>query len=216
MASDLDIANMALFHLGITGAPVADVDNDRTKEAKAIRRFLSQVREEVLRDHPWAFATRVESLALVEEEPTTEWLYSYRYPDNCLTIRRMLPASSLAVSFFNSNEVKYPVIERKMARYRIGRDDVGKLIFTNMEAPVAEWTELLTDPTDYPPDFVQAMSLKLAMFIAPSVTGGDKLKLGDRAGQLYVRALAIARQNDANEANLDQDLGPSELESARD
>lgn len=216
MASDLDIANMALFHLGVTGAPIADLVTDRTKEAKAVRRFFSQVREEALRDYPWGFATHIDQLALVEEEPTTEWLFAYRYPDNCLTIRRMLPLSSTAVSFFNAPTVRYPLIDKKLAKYRIGRDNVGKLVYTNMEAPVAEWTELLTDPTDYPPDFIQAMSLKLAMYIAPAVTGGDKLKLGDRAGQLYVRALAIARQNDGNESNLDQDLGPSELEQARD
>lgn len=213
MASDLDIANMALRHLAVTTGPIASL-TERSKEAKAVSLFLPQVREEVLRDHPWSFATHVALLALVEEEPTRDWLYSYRYPANCVTFRRLLSESQLRVSMFNSPYgIRYPLNLPKI-KHRIARDDDGKLIYTNEEAPYGEWTELLEDPTDYPPDVVQVMALLLASYIAPSVHGADP-KLGDRAYALYERKLAQAKQNDGNESNLDLNDDSSELERAR-
>lgn len=212
MASDLDIANMALRHLAVTTGPIAAL-TERSKEAKSVNLFLPQVREEVLRDHPWSFATHVDLLALVEEEPTNDWLFAYRYPDNCVTFRRILSESQLRVSMFNAGEIRYPVNMPKL-KFRVARDSVGKLIYTNEEAPYGEWTELLTDPTDYPPDVVQVMALLLATYIAPSVHGADP-KLGDRAFALYQQKLARAKQNDGNESNLDLNDDSSELERAR-
>lgn len=213
MASDLDICNMAIRHLAVTTGPIASL-TERSKEAKACSLFLEQVRAEVLRDYPWAFATHVDLLALVEEEPTNDWLFSYRYPDNCVTFRRILSESQLRVSMFNANAIRYPINLPKI-KFRVARDAVGKLIYTNEEAPYGEWTELLTDPTDYPPDVVQSMALLLAGYIGPSVAGADPLKLGDRAFKLYSIKIAQSKQNDGNESSLELEDGDSELERSR-
>lgn len=87
---DTGICNLALSHLGhsiqiASGA----VLTERSKAAKACRLFLEPTRREVLRDFPWAFATGFASLNLIEEDPTTEWKYSYRVPEDSVFVRRL-------------------------------------------------------------------------------------------------------------------------------
>lgn len=214
MTTQLDICNMALRHIASTGGQIANLATERSKEAQACRLFYPQVRDEVLRDFPWPFATRITPLALVEEDPTSEWLFAYRYPANCASFRRLLTPSSLAMSFFNAPVVRYPMRNARL-RFRISRDDVGKLIYSNEDAPYGEWTEQLDNPEDYSADFVAAVSWKLAAYIAPSVAGGDQFKLGDRALQVYMSMIARAKQNAANEENQELEPGGSELEDSR-
>lgn len=214
MATQLDICNMAIRNLGVS-SQIADLTNERSKEAQACRLFYPQVLDEVLRDAPWPFATRVTLLAQVAEEPTSEWLFSYRYPANCLTIRRILPESQLRVSMFNATEIRYPALFPRID-FRIARDDDGLLVYSQTDAPYAEWTERVEDPTQYPPDFTSALAWKLSFYIAPSVAGGDQFKLGDRALGIYVAQIARAKQNAGNESQGRLDEGQtSELENAR-
>src|SRR4051812_32897245 len=85
--TDVGICNMALGHLAV-GKAIGAL-TEASQEARACLRFYEQARDEVLRDFPWPFATTVEALALVAVQPTTEWGYSYRYPLNCLALRRI-------------------------------------------------------------------------------------------------------------------------------
>lgn len=191
--SEATICNLALRHLGVSTS-IATL-TERSAEAGACNRFFEQVRDEVLRDFPWPFATTIDDLGLVEDftAGTTayEWGYSYRYPDGCLRFRRILSGSR--------NDSKASRIP-----YKVGRDDDGQLIFTDMEEARAEWTTRVDDVTEWPPDFCQAMALLLAGYIGPSVAAGDQFKLGDRALQLYQFRMGTARANALNEQQLDE------------
>lgn len=87
MSSSTEISNMALSHLAIS-REIAALDTERSQEAQACRRFYETVRKTVLRDYPWPFATKFATLALVEDDPNSEWDFSYRYPSDCLNARR--------------------------------------------------------------------------------------------------------------------------------
>lgn len=216
MASVLDICNMAVRHLGIS-VPIQSL-TERTKEAKACSLFYPVVRDETLRDAPWPFATQFKLLAEVSEEPTEEWLYAYRVPANCITFRRLLDTVTLQrITLFNSPDgIRYPTVQIPHITFRLGGDDNGGLVYTSQQGPLyCEITARIEDPTRYPPDVAQAMSLKMAGYIAPSVAGNDVLKLGDRAFQLYSVMIAQAKQNAGNEQQLDLQSYTSELEQAR-
>lgn len=88
-SSKTEIVNIALAHLGV-GSEISNLDTDQSTEANAMRRFYESAKDEVLRDLNWPFTTVFASLALVEEDPTDEWSYSYRYPSDALKIRRVL------------------------------------------------------------------------------------------------------------------------------
>lgn len=191
MLSAVDLCNLALSHLGVS-TEIANLETEKSKEAQACRRFYPVTRDEALRDFPWPFATAIGALALVEEAPTVEWGYAYRYPAACLAVRRILSGAGR--------------VERPDTRipYRIARDAAGLLILTDQPQAEAEWTVLVDDPQQYPPDFVAAVALLLAANIAPRVTGGDQFKLGALAFQKYLLSVDKARATAANEESADR------------
>jgi hypothetical protein len=183
---------MALGHLAVS-SEIQDLVNERSKEAEACRLFYDQAINETLRDFPWPFAAVIVNLALVEEDPNIEWQFSYRLPADSLKFRRILSG----ISRIETPSTRVP--------YRIVRDSVGQqLVLTDAVEPVyGEYTAKVTDPEQFPPDFVEAVSLLLAGMIGPRVTGGDQFKLADRAIKLYEWRVINARINAANEEQPD-------------
>lgn len=100
MLSDLEKANMALLHLGISKSIGSFTEN--SNEARALNTFYDTTNEWLLRNYKWPFATGFVNLALVETNPTDEWAYSYRYPTDCLFFRRVL--NGIPSGFLNDSE----------------------------------------------------------------------------------------------------------------
>lgn len=178
---------MALRHVGVS-TEIQDLDTEKSKEAAACRRFFDVAREQVLRDFPWPFAKTYETLAVVASRPTVEWAYSYRYPANSVNLRRIINGSDVRIDTENTR-----------VAYEIGRDAIGKLIYTDYSPATVEYTYRETNTENFPPDFVIALSFLLASYIAPSVSGGDPKQLGTNALLRYRDALQHAEANAANE-----------------
>ena len=208
MLSKADICNGALSHLGVS-TEIQDLVSEKSKEAQACRRFYDRVRDEVLRDFAWPFAKQDVALAVVtdhtdDENSTSEWSYEYRYPEECIAVRRLYAGG--ATGRLNRPELRI--------EYRIGQDDAGSLILTDLEDAICEYTKRIDDPTRYPADFAAAFEFLLAAKIGPRVAGGDQFKLSDRALKLYAAAIAKARSNAANEEQPDEPEA-GEMERAR-
>lgn len=200
MSAEVDIANMALGHLGIS-TEIQNLDTEASKEARACRRYYDLARDKTLRDFDWPFANAIEALALVETDPTVEWGFSYRYPADAVAIRRIL------------NGVTRADTEGTKVRYATGRDSVGRIIYSDLDDAEIQYTYREDDPERYPPDFVYAFSLLLAHMIAPRVA--SDVKYAERVYPLYRQALSEAKTNAANEEPADRQPD-SELERARD
>ncbi len=196
-----EIANMALGHLNIS-SDIADLDTERSSEARSCRRFYAVARDVVLRDFDWYFARIRTELALVEEDPNDEWGFSYRYPSNCLMLRKIW---STQRNDSRQTQVSYEIVQ----------DGTGSLIYTDQEDAVARYTSQVTNPNFFQPDFVLALSARLAAYIAPALTGGDPFKLGERAFQVYSLEIGRARVNAANEEQPEQEV-ESEFYRIRD
>lgn len=192
MASEADIANMALSHLGVTRRLTSLSDN--TEAASACSLFYATVRDEVLRAFPWPFATVEAELTLVEDltsDDDAEWGYSYRYPTDCVRFLRI--RSGYGRQETNATRV----------RYRVIRDTTGRLILTDQEDAIAEYVKQITTTTEFSPDFVTAVSYRLAGAIAPALTSGDPNRLGLRALQLYDLAIRSAQATAMTEQSAD-------------
>lgn len=201
MASKVGICNLALSHLGV-GKDINNFETERSEEAQACRTFYDQALQQTLRDFEWPFATRFIELTQVEEDPTTEWAFSYSYPSGCLFFRRILSGSRNDTTDTKIN-------------YRIVGDTSAQLIYTDLEDAVAEYTFNATDPNVYPSDFVQALSLRLAYYIAPRVTKGDPFKIRNEVAALYLSELSKAQSNAMNEEQSEL-LPDAEMIRARD
>lgn len=198
--SETDIANMALGHLGI-GKEIANISTERSQEALACNRYYEIARDTTLRAFPWPFATKFRDLAVVEENPTDEWAFSYRYPVDCFMVRRVLSGSRN-----DSRQGRVP--------YKIGQDASGMLIYTDETDATIEHTVRVTDATRFPDDFVLALSFKLAALCATRITAGDPFKLGDKAEAYFKRTISDAQADAANEEQPDE-LPESEFIAGR-
>jgi hypothetical protein len=190
MATKTGICNMALRHLHVT-TPLSDVDADNTKESLACLAFFDDALNQVLRDFPWPFATTIAALAGQADDPNDEWDYSYTYPSDCLMLRRIL-------SGYGRNETRNTRVP-----HRIIKSGATRLILTDMDEAEVEYTAEITDLTNLTSDFVLAFSYLIAGLIAPSVTGGDATKLGERSLQKYMFLIENARNNAINEEQPD-------------
>lgn len=198
-SSKVGIVNIALSHLSI-GKTVAVLETEKSEEAVTARLFYDLALEATLREFPWPFTTRIIALALVEEEPNDEWAFSYRYPADCLKIRRILSGMR--------NDTR-----QSRTPYRILSDEQGSLVYTDYENVQIEYTVRDISPQFYPPDFVMAFSLYMAHLMAPRLTGGDQFKLGARALGLYDLEISRAVKNAFNEQQIEE---PPESEFIRD
>jgi len=201
MSTKTEIANIALSHLGV-GKEIANLETENSQEANAMRRFYDISREQVLRDFNWPFATKEIALGLVESNPTTEWTYSYRYPSDSLKLRRIFSGIR--------NDTR-----QSRVPFKIVRDTVGRLIYTDAVDAFMEYTYAEVDASRFTPDFVQALACRMASYAAPRLTSGDPFKLGERAYKLYVYEITKAQATAANETQ-DEEKPDAEWTSARD
>jgi hypothetical protein len=185
MASNTEISNMALSHLGI-GKEIANLSTEKSAEASACRRFYSEALRATLEEFPWPFARKTAALNLITEDPNNDWAYSYRYPTDCVFPRRILSGSP--------NETRQARIP-----YYIGKDSQGRTILTNQSDAELEYTELVQDPAFYPSSFIMAFSYRLASLIAARVTQGDPFNMGEKMTAKFNVEISKAEANAVNE-----------------
>lgn len=200
MASETEISNLAISHCG-SGKEISNLDTDSSEEGSVCRRFYELARDQVLRDFAWTFATKFRAVALIEEDPNDEWDYSYRYPSDCLKIRRILSGQRR-----DTNDTRVP--------YKVAADDSGLLFYCDTEDAEIEYTMRQDDPSFYPADFIMALSYKLAFYIAPRITAGDPFNLQQKFAQLYQMEIDKAAKNSVNEEQPDVEA-ESELQRSR-
>lgn len=87
MASDVDICNLALLHLG--AEPITAL-TDGSAQAAVCNAVYPTLRDTYLASFPWAFATEKGTLLTADAaNPPTEWHYRFKVPPGFLTLLRI-------------------------------------------------------------------------------------------------------------------------------
>lgn len=180
MASYAEIANMALSKLG-TRATIASLSENST-EARAINTWYATVRDTVIRKLDWNFA-RVYLALSNSGTPPTRWTYSYAYPSDCLKFWRI----DLEVSLWALD----PAVT-----FEVGSDGTNRFIWTNYPQAVGVYSQRVTDPNRFDPEFTMAFATALAAMVALPIT--QKV---DIRNSLQGEALALIDQARADSAN---------------
>jgi hypothetical protein len=171
MASDTQIANLALLHMGVSER-IANLTTEQSRAAESLRVAYNDDRDYCLRDFPWPWATAYATLGLVSSATvaySTDWFYAYRYPSQCLFIRRIVTDSGR--------------LDTNPVQFRTGRDTQGRLILTDQQDAVVEYTVAVTDPQEFDALFVSMLSWKLAASCGPSLSRLSKIE--ERAMAMY-------------------------------
>lgn len=159
MLTKLDVANLALGHLG-SSHQIINLDTETTNIAKIVRRHYEMSQESLLSEHPWYVFTKRAALTLLSNNPSLDWLYEYGIPDDCIVIRR-LSDSNL---FMNKQEY-----QDELLPFEPIFADTGYTIYTNVYQAWAEYTKRPADNSGMPIHYVRALSWQLAIDIGPSI-----------------------------------------------
>lgn len=160
MSSQVEIYNLALGNIG-NSQTIASLE-ERSKERIVCSQFWEIARDTVLAEFDWPFATRYESLALIDDT-TSPWLYTYQYPTDCLR------AMYLTVPGMLQPDEKY------QPEYQTAYGDSGQVVLTNQPQAVLAYVMRVQDTGRYPSLFVMALSWKLAGLIAMPMTATQSL-----------------------------------------
>lgn len=194
MASDVQICNMALSHIGSEARVSSISPPDGSVEAGHCATFYDIARTELLEPGNWAFALKRASLAQVTN-PSTVWAYAYTKPADCLRPLRIL-RPSIAITVFTQDLVVEPhTDDRDSAPY----DIEGGVILTNEPDAVLVYVQDVTDSTKFPASFTSTFSYLLGSYLSgPIIKGTDGMRIGDSMRQ---RAMAIADVSATASAN---------------
>lgn len=189
MATDkFEICNIALSRIGVT-TPVISAFDTSSQEAISSGLLYDAKIKQLLREFDWPFAKKYAQPTLVEtftdgDEEYNDWAYSYRYPTDCLRVRRVVTPQGQR--------------ENTPEAFSIGYDGTGRLVYTDQENAVIEYTALITDTTLHTPDFDSALAWLMACeLIAP--LGKDPARLYPYCRQQYALELDAARRGALNE-----------------
>lgn len=185
MARSTELCNLAISHLGVA-KEIGDIETEQSQEATACRRFYSKALQVIFRDFAWAFATEIQALALIAEDPNDHWRFSYAYPADCARFEKIQSATPWDTRTSRVN-------------YRVANNGSQRVIYSDQVNAVGEFTKLTEDDSLYPADFEMAFSYMLAGFVAPRLTKGDPFKIKQDMLAMYREWLSIAKANGLNE-----------------
>jgi|VirMetMinimDraft_7_1064189.scaffolds.fasta_scaffold00089_49 hypothetical protein len=186
----VDLCNMALAHLRqrpVTGDDTGILGD--TPEAVNCRRFYEIAMRECFRAFDWQFARRYVASPLIPGAALPNWKYAYEYPQGVEAIRYIA----------RTDRTEAPVRFRVM---RTPDGSVGQLaVYTNEQAAYIACTLFISDPTEFPSDFVEFASLTLAAHLAMPITGKADLMMGMRklAEDAGKRAAATAASSETDD-----------------
>ena len=198
-ASDTDIANQALSHIGVSKF-ITNLLTEQSNEARAARAFFNTARNALLRDFPWPVATRFVQLGLVRQDPTDEWSFEYAYPSDALRLLRIVTGTP------NDNQ-------QSRLKYRIIHGDASTTIYANESPACMEYITRLEDTSRFTDDMVLALGYRLAVYIAPRLAKNPQ-KYMPNLFRLYRQELMAAAANSQNEESPHEEPS-SDFERAR-
>lgn len=181
MASEVEISNLALSHLG---SYTINALTEASQEARKCKLYYPNARNFVLRDFSWNFAEKRAYLAEISDVTPVGYDYAYAYPSDCLKAR----------CIYNEVTGGEPIDFIITAT-----DDLtDKMILTNQATTILIYTAKITDPNVFDASFINALSFKLASDLAQPIT--KKTVLQQAMIKAYARYMAMAHTSNATES----------------
>ena len=186
MASEVDIVNTALSHLGDEAEVISINPPDDTVQAKQAGRFYPIARDQLLDLHPWTFAASRAVLALKAGSAPADWGYAYALPALCVKPRGIYRAGS---SDHTGSE-----------DFEIEEDGSGgRVLYTDVPDAVLRFTRQVRDTTKFTPGFTAALARLLASLLAgPIVKGATGMQVAQAHYKIFMVELGSAKALDAN------------------
>lgn len=209
--SEVGIVNLALSRMGST--QVISAFDGLSNEAIQGALWYPQTRDAILADFPYPWAEAYFVLPEVAGPETTQtranaqWLRSYRYPSDCLKLRRIVrtPYALLAggipqttggngINYWYNEPWRRAVGDAYPVSYGLGNDSIGRLIMSDWygcNGLTAIYTQAVTDPTQFDADFTDTLVWRLAVELSMSL--GFSATIRQQCEKMYEGTIRKAR-----------------------
>ncbi len=201
--TETDIANSALLKLGsrmITS--LLDIDSD---QARIMNHLYPQVRDAVLRIHPWNCAKERVQLSELADSPEFGYAHQYQLPSDSL---RVLTVNEIPVTRIDLSDTADTVIFVGPVRYKIE----GRILLTDDTSVKITYIKRVTDPSQYDSLLFDLIATRLAAEAAYAIT--RKLDVERQKWEEYRGKLPDSRTVDGMEEYHEADEG-DEINFAR-
>jgi hypothetical protein len=160
MASVVDLCNRALDLLGAANITAL---TENSKEARLCNGNFDDVRDAVLRSHPWNVAITRKNLAADSATPAFGFSFQFTLPTDPFCLR--------VLSFWNSN------VNNEVAAYdsNVMFKIEGRKILSNEDTCNIIYIGRVTDTEQYDSLLNKAISARLAAEIAYNITGSNSV-----------------------------------------
>lgn len=180
MLSAVDICNSALIKLGAT--TIGSL-SESSKSARLCNQMYEPLRKKLLRSHRWNFATFRKELAATTNTPDFGYTKEYMLPTDCLRVLGTSIPGNIG--------------------WELEHNEDGKSVIVSNYTPMKiKYIKDITDPSDFEPNFSEALAYLIAANIAYSITQSRTLQ--SDMYQLFRAEVAEARSYDAQEGFVDQ------------
>ena len=210
MATEVDICNLALAHLG-DDATIASLNPpEGSAQAEKAARFYPIARNTLLEMHTWNFASKRGNLALTTNA-LDQWDYAYVAPADMMSPVAIISptAQNDYATRMSAGDTPGGITSNYAPTIVAGQYTPqqfsleGDLIYTNQENAMLRYQAFITDPSLFSPLFVITLSWHLASMLAGPVIKGDQgAAEAKRSSQMMVNYLNSAKQSD----NLHRDI----------
>jgi hypothetical protein len=214
MASEVDICNLALAHLGDSATVASISPPEGSAQAEHCARFYPIARDSLLEMHNWNFSTKRILLAQVTND-WNMWQYAYGLPNNCIN-----PISVISSDAYDDYATRFVPTDTPQFSHNYspviaaGRyvpqpftietiADGTHILYTNLENAVLRYQASVDDTTEFSSLFVMTLSWHLASMLAGPVIKGDVgAAEAKRCAQMMAGYLAEAKKSDSNQRSV--------------
>ena len=210
MATEIDICNLALAHLGDDATIASIKPPEGSAQAEHAARFYPIARNTLLETHTWNFAAKRASLATTTNT-TEQWEYAYVAPADMMTPLAIISptAQNDYSTRMSSGDTPGGITSNYSPTIVAGHYTPqqfaveGDYIYTNQENAILRYQSLIIDSTKFSPLFVVALSWHLAAMMAGPIIKGDQgMAEAKRCTEMMQGYLSSAKQQD----NLHRDI----------
>ena len=210
MATEVDICNLALAHLGDDATIASLSPPEGSAQAETAARFYPIASNTLLEMHTWNFASKRGNLALTTNS-LDQWDYAYVAPADMMSPVAIISptAQNDYATRMSAGDTPGGITSNYAPTIVAGQYTPqqfsleGDLIYTNQENAMLRYQAFITDPSLFSPLFVITLSWHLASMLAGPVIKGDQgAAEAKRSSQMMVNYLNSAKQSD----NLHRDI----------
>ena len=210
MATEVDICNLALAHLGDDATIASLSPPEGSAQAEKAARFYPIARNNLLEMHNWNFAAKRGNLALTTNS-LDQWDYAYVAPADMMSPVAIISPSSQNdyATRMSAGDTPGGITSNYAPTFVAGQYTPqqfaveGEFIYTNQENAMLRYQAFITDSSLFSPLFVTTLSWHLASMLAGPVIKGDQgAAEAKRSTQMMSNYLTSAKQSD----NLHRDI----------